>query len=223
MWDSVRQHEATLFTWHELDSGSFRMHVWNHAGPPAGRWQLAFDLLRVMALQKERPNVRTFNAAIAACAEASEWQRALLLQQDQRWVRAYWKTSTVPSRRVAPWQLNWVQFFCIHQPCVVVWLFRSCPNISWNLLTWPTFPCWKQWTRQTNCTAHWRCSRTNSWAMKGGVWWDLKQFSLHLIESRSAQYSAPMECTFERIVGTFRTSWYVLTIMIQMPPFSFMF
>lgn len=62
--------------------------------------------------------------------------------------------------------------FCIHQPCVVVWLFRSCPNISWNLLTWPTFPCWKQWTRQTNCTAHWRCSRTNSWAMKGGVWWD---------------------------------------------------
>ena len=61
----------------------------NHARPPAGRWQLAFDLLKVMASQKERPNVRTFNAAIAACAEASEWQRALLLQQDQRWVRAY--------------------------------------------------------------------------------------------------------------------------------------
>ena len=50
-----------------------------------GRWQLAFDLLKCMALQKELPNVRTFNAAIAACATASEWQHALLLHKDMGW------------------------------------------------------------------------------------------------------------------------------------------
>lgn len=48
-----------------------------------GRWQLAFDLLKCMALLKELPNVRTFNAAIAACATASEWQHALFLHEDK--------------------------------------------------------------------------------------------------------------------------------------------
>jgi len=36
-----------------------------------------------MALLKELPNVRTFNAAIAACATASEWQHALFLHEDK--------------------------------------------------------------------------------------------------------------------------------------------
>lgn len=47
-----------------------------------GRWQLAFDLFNMMASQNERPNVRTFNAAIAVCASASKWQHALSLHQD---------------------------------------------------------------------------------------------------------------------------------------------
>ena len=43
-----------------------------------GQWQLALTLLDSMAA----PNVRSFNAALAACAAASQWQQALTLKQD---------------------------------------------------------------------------------------------------------------------------------------------
>lgn len=50
-----------------------------------GQWQLAFALLHVMASEKRAdatPNVRTYNSAIAACATATEWEHALILQKD---------------------------------------------------------------------------------------------------------------------------------------------
>ena len=89
-----------------------------------GRWQLAFDLLKCMASQTELPNARTFNAAIAACATASEWQHALFLHKDQGWNFG----NECPTR----W---WFQIFFIFTPI------------------WGRFPFWLiffKWVETTN-------------------------------------------------------------------------